>query len=73
MAELIAKCDAVRAGAFLTLTVQRKTPVKGNKVRLAGPGSPLGKVLDDCVEGQVVASFCPHEVKKWALKRGAKP
>jgi hypothetical protein len=47
--------------------------VKGNKVRLAGPGSPLGKVLDDCVEGQVVASFCPHEVKKWALKRGAKP
>lgn len=67
--DLAQRCaDAIAAGRDVQLVVPREA--RGERITLAGRGSPLGEIA--CVaHGQTVAWFNPIKVLAWLVAIGA--
>lgn len=66
--------DPEQARAFgegFTLVVPRLPSGRSRKIRLAGPGSPLGEIFN-VREADTVASFRGSEVLRWLVRKGVK-
>jgi len=68
--ELVEQCSkAISLGKRVQLVVPRQT--KGERVTLAGRGTPLGEVCCENTDGSTVEWFDPTEVLMCLVKNGA--